>query len=69
MRADADRAVRMRAAIFSRNIDELEPLDVLKAGHRHDLLSFDTTLGADTAFLAAGFPAVGCSSSMSIEYP
>ena len=57
MRADAGRAVRMRAAIL-RN-DERALLDVLNAGRRHDLLYFDIARGADTAFLAAGFPAVG----------
>jgi hypothetical protein len=35
MRADAGRVVRMRAAVFSRNIDERAPLDVPNAGRRH----------------------------------
>jgi hypothetical protein len=59
MRADAGRVVRMRAAVFNRNIDERAPLDVLNAGRRHDLTCFNAALGADTAFLAAGFSAVG----------
>ena len=33
-------------------------LDELNAGHRHELVYFDTLLGPGTASLAAGFPAV-----------
>ena len=48
----------MRVAIFSTKGYERALLDELNAGHRHDLVFFDTLLGAGTASLAAGFPAV-----------
>jgi D-lactate dehydrogenase len=48
----------MRVAIFSTKRYERALLDELNAGHRHDLVFFDTLLEAGTASLAAGFPAV-----------
>ena len=48
----------MRVAIFSAQSYERTLLDELNAGHRHELVYFDTLLGPGTASLAAGFPAV-----------
>jgi D-lactate dehydrogenase len=48
----------MRVAIFSAKNYERTLLDELNAGHRHDLVYFDTMLGSSTASLAAGFPGV-----------
>ena len=51
----------MRVAIFSAQSYERTLLDELNAGHRHELVYFDTLLGPGTASLAAGFPAVSVS--------
>jgi D-lactate dehydrogenase len=48
----------MRVAMFSAKNYERRLLDELNAGHRHELVYFDTLLGSGTASLAAGFPAV-----------
>jgi D-lactate dehydrogenase len=48
----------MRVAIFSAKNYERTLLDELNAGHRHELVYFDTLLGPGTTSLAAGFPAV-----------
>jgi len=48
----------VRVAIFSAQSYERTLLDELNAGHRHELVYFDTLLGPGTASLAAGFPAV-----------
>jgi D-lactate dehydrogenase len=50
--------VKVRVAIFSAQSYERTLLDELNAGHRHELVYFDTLLGPGTASLAAGFPAV-----------
>jgi D-lactate dehydrogenase len=51
----------VRVAIFSAQSYERTLLDELNAGHRHELVYFDTLLGPGTASLAAGFPAVSVS--------
>ena len=48
----------MRVAIFSAKNYERTLLDELNAGHRHELVYFDTSLGPRTTSLAAGFSAV-----------
>jgi len=48
----------MRVAMFSAKSYERTLLDELNAGHRHELVYFDTLLGCGTVALAAGFPAV-----------
>jgi D-lactate dehydrogenase len=48
----------MRVAIFSAKAYERGLLDQLNADRHHELVFFDTLLGAETAALAAGFPAV-----------
>ena len=48
----------MRVAMFSAKSYERTLLDELNAGHRHELVYFDTRLGPGTVSLAAGFPAV-----------
>jgi len=48
----------MRVAMFSVKRYERTLLDELNAGHRHELVYFDTVLGPDTASLARGFPVV-----------
>jgi len=48
----------MRVAVFSAKNYERTLLDELNAGHRHELIYFDTLLGLGTTSLAAGFPAV-----------
>ena len=48
----------MRVALFSAKKYERDLLDTLNAGHRHELVYFDTLLEAKTVSLAAGFPAV-----------
>ncbi len=48
----------MRVAMFSAKNYERTLLDELNAGHRHELVYFDTLLGSGTASVAAGFPAV-----------
>jgi len=48
----------MRVAMFSAKSYERTLLDELNAGHRHELVYFDTLLGPGTVSLAAGFPAV-----------
>jgi D-lactate dehydrogenase len=48
----------MRVAMFSAKSYERTLLDELNAGHRHELVYFDTRLGPGTASLAAGFPVV-----------
>ena len=48
----------MRVAMFSAKSYERALLDELNAGHRHELVYFDTLLGHGTVSLAAGFPAV-----------
>src|SRR5215468_5894032 len=48
----------MRVAMFSAKNFERQLLAELNAGHRHELVYFDTLLGSGTASLAAGFPAV-----------
>jgi D-lactate dehydrogenase len=48
----------MRVAIFSAKSYERALLDELNAGHRHELVYFDTLLGRGTVSLAAGFPVV-----------
>ena len=48
----------MRIAMFSAKNYERTLLDELNAGHRHELVYFDTSLGPRTTSLAAGFPAV-----------
>ena len=48
----------MRVAMFSAKSYERTLLDELNAGHRHELVYFDTLLGRGTVSLAAGFPAV-----------
>jgi D-lactate dehydrogenase len=44
--------------MFSAKNYERTLLDELNAGHRHELVYFDTSLGPRTTSLAAGFPAV-----------
>jgi len=44
--------------MFSVKRYERTLLDELNAGHRHELVYFDTVLGPDTASLARGFPVV-----------
>src|SRR5215470_19313991 len=44
--------------MFSAKNFERQLLAELNAGHRHELVYFDTLLGSGTASLAAGFPAV-----------
>ena len=44
--------------MFSAKNYERTLLDELNAGHRHELVYFDTLLGPCTTSLAAGFPAV-----------
>jgi D-lactate dehydrogenase len=44
--------------MFSAKNYERTLLDELNAGHRHELVYFDTLLGPGTTSLAAGFPAV-----------
>ncbi len=48
----------MRVAMFSARSYERTLLDELNAGHRHELVYFDTRLGPGTVSLAAGFPVV-----------
>ena len=48
----------MRVAMFSVKSYERALLAELNAGHRHELVFFDTLLGPATASLAARFPAV-----------
>jgi D-lactate dehydrogenase len=48
----------VRVAIFSAKSYERALLAELNAGHRHELVYFDTLLEPVTASLAAGFPAV-----------
>jgi len=48
----------MRVAMFSAKSYERTLLDELNAGHRHELVYFDTRLGPGTVSLAAGFPGV-----------
>src|SRR6266446_3953275 len=48
----------MRVAMFSAKSYERTLLDELNAGHRHELVYFDTRLGPGTVSLAAGFPVV-----------
>ena len=48
----------MRVAMFSAKSYERTLLDELNAGHRHELVYFDTLLGRGTVSLAAGFPTV-----------
>ncbi len=48
----------MRVALFSAKKYERKLLDELNAGHRHELVYFDTLLEPETVSLAAGFPAV-----------
>jgi D-lactate dehydrogenase len=48
----------MRVAMFSAKSYERTLLDELNAGHRHELVYFDTLLGRGTVSLAAGFPVV-----------
>jgi D-lactate dehydrogenase len=48
----------MRVAVFSAKNYERTLLDELNAGHRHELVYFDTLLGLGTTSLASGFPAV-----------
>src|SRR5215472_5162440 len=48
----------MRVAMFSAKNFERQLLDALNAGHRHELVYFDTLLGSGTVSLAAGFPAI-----------
>jgi D-lactate dehydrogenase len=48
----------MRVAIFSAKSYERRLLDEQNAGHRHELVYFDTRLGPGTVALAAGFPTV-----------
>ena len=48
----------MRVAMFSAKSYERTLLDELNAGHRHELVYFDTCLGSGTVSLAAGFPVV-----------
>ena len=48
----------MRVAMFSVKNFERTLLDELNASHQHELVYFDVLLGAATASLAAGFPAV-----------
>jgi len=51
----------MRVAMFSAKQYVRTLLEDLNAGHRHELVYFDTLLGPDTASLATGFPAVSVS--------
>ena len=51
----------MRVAMFSAKHYVRTLLEDLDAGHRHELVYFDTLLGPDTASLATGFPAVSVS--------
>ncbi len=48
----------MRVAMFSAKSYERTLLEELNAGHRHELVYFDTRLGPGTVSLAAGFPVV-----------
>ncbi len=48
----------MRVAMFSAKNYERTLFDELNAGHRHELVYFDTLLGSGTASVAAGFPAI-----------
>jgi len=48
----------MRVAMFGAKTYERTLLDALNAGHRHELVYFDTRLGGGTTALANGFPAV-----------
>jgi len=48
----------MRVAMFSAKNYERTLLDELNAGHGHDLVYYDVSLGSVTVPLAAGFPAV-----------
>ena len=48
----------MRVAMFSAQRYERALLDEENLHHGHDLVYFDTLLGPETVFLAAGFPAV-----------
>jgi D-lactate dehydrogenase len=48
----------MRVAMFSAKSYERTLLDERNAGHRHELVYFDTRLGPGTVSLAAGFPTV-----------
>src|SRR5215469_7377910 len=48
----------MRVAVFSAKSYERTLLDELNAGHRHELVYFDTCLEPGTVSLAAGFPVV-----------
>jgi D-lactate dehydrogenase len=48
----------MRVAMFSAKSYERTLLDELNAGHRHELVYFDTLLGRGTVSLATGFPVV-----------
>src|SRR5215472_4591402 len=48
----------MRVAMFSAKNFERQLLAELNAGHRHELVYFDTRLGAGTTALASGFPAI-----------
>src|SRR6478735_7843084 len=48
----------MRIAVFSAQSYERSLLIEQNRRHGHDLVYFDTLLGPETVFLAAGFPAV-----------
>ena len=54
----------MRVAMFSAKSYERTLLDELNAGHRHELVYFDTLLGCGTVALAAGFRPSASSSTM-----
>lgn len=49
---------QMRIAMFGTKKYERALIDEVNAGHRHELVYIEASLGSGTASLAAGFPAV-----------